>query len=314
MSAKRLFNLTCLALTCASLHAASIGALDLIDKTAGLRNIGTGYAGIAAIDPTYAAHWNPANIVYAEKQSVALAYDQQYEANILTGDSVWLVAPKTPLGFSVVQSEVSGIPRTEDQNGDPLHTGSFSDTYRNYSITFGTRFNTLALGSTFKYLTHEIDTYSANGYGLDLGARLELTSQVALGCIYRNILSDISWSTGTVETLESKVGVGLSLLDTLGELPLVINADYDIGITSVEDFWAIGGELWLMPSLLAMRIGTNAHKDITFGLGVHYHDFITDIAVIFKDKETRLDNVFLFSMGLNFAPPKPESFPWPTQD
>jgi len=47
-------------------YATSIDAVDLLDSSAGLRQIGTGYAGIAAIDPIYAAHWNPANIVYAE--------------------------------------------------------------------------------------------------------------------------------------------------------------------------------------------------------------------------------------------------------
>lgn len=302
MLAKRSSKLFLSILFAGSLYSANIEALDLIDKTAGLRQIGTGFAGIAAVDPTYASHWNPANIVYAEKHSVALAYDQHNDVSFLTGDSVYMYEPHIPIGISVMQSELTQIPETEDHGDVPIKTGTFSDAYRVFGFTMGTRFESIALGITTKYISRAISNYSADGIGVDIGTRLELSSQVALGLVYRNIISDVTWSTGTSEALEKKLGIGFNIIDTLGELPLAINADYDMSISSIENFWAIGGELWLMPKQLALRLGTNENKDTTFGLGVRYEDFFSDVAVVFKDEKTGLDSYVLFSAGLSFNP------------
>ncbi len=299
--AKKSFSILPLLILC-SLQAAQIDALDLMDKTVGLRHIGTGFAGIAAIDPTYASHWNPASIIYAEKHSLAISYDQHFDVSVLSGDSVYMYEKNIPLGFSVIQSSVADIPRTEDHGDIPIKTGTFSDDYRMFGLTMGTRFANMAFGITTKYLSRSLGAYAADGFGLDLGTRLELSSQVALGIVYRNAISDIVWSTGASEALEKKLGLGLTILDTLGELPLAIHADYDIGINSIENFWAVGGEIWLMPKILALRLGTNGHKDLTFGLGVCNNDFFSDIAVVFKDEKTNLSNYVLFSAGMIFTP------------
>jgi hypothetical protein len=273
-----------------------------MDKTAGLMQIGTGYAGIAAKDPTYASHWNPANIAYAEKHSVALNYDQHFDVAVLAGDAIYMYERDIPLGFSVIQSELGNIPETEDHGDMPIKTGSFADTYRTFGLTLGKRFGDTAFGLTTKYLSRSISNYAAQGFGIDLGARLELSSQVALGAVYRNIISDLVWSTGTSESLEKKLGLGLTILETIGDMPLAVNADYDFGLSTIEKFWALGTELWLMPRTLAIRLGTNSHKDITMGLGVRHEDFFSDIAAVFKDQDTLLDSYILFSVGMNFTP------------
>lgn len=274
----------------------------MLDRSAGLRHIGAGYSGLAAIDPTYAAHWNPAGIVYAEAHSAALSYDQQFDVSVLAGDGVYLTDNGLPIGLSFIQSEVTGIPETEDHGDTPVKTGTFADTYRMFGCTLGTYWGDVAVGATAKYLNRSLSTYGADGYGIDLGARYALNPQVGVGLVYRNVFSDILWSTGTSEALEKKLGLGLSVLDTLGDMPLLLNADYDIAISSIENFWALGGELWLMPKLLALRLGTNSHKDITFGLGLRYQDFFTDLAIVFKDEKTNLESYALFSAGIFFTP------------
>jgi len=229
-------------------------------------------------------------------------YDQHFDVSLFSGDAVYMYKPELPLGFSIVQSQISNIPKTEDVGDNPVKLGEFADTYQTFGGTIGFKYADIAFGMTTKYLSRSIDNDNAYGFGVDLGSRVVLTPQVALGTVYRNVISHMSWSTGTTEALEKKLGLGLTILDSLGALPVALNADYTVGISTVSNSWALGGELWLVPQLLAMRLGTNSQKDVTFGLGVRYQDFFSDIAVVFKDQDTLLDNFVLFSAGMSFTP------------
>ena len=192
-----------------------------------------------------------------------MSYNEQFATSIIAADSVMLLDNKTPLGLSFIQSALNDIPETVDSAGEPLKIGSFSDTYRILTATWGTLYSGIAWGCNIKYLSREISKYAAEGYALDLGMQTFLTDQVSFGLAYRNLLSDIIWSTGTSEVLEKRLAVGLSVLDTFGDLPVIINADYGLPLANDSSYWAIGTELWLMPKIFALRLGTNSEKDIT---------------------------------------------------
>lgn len=272
-----------------------------MDRTSGVNYLGGGSAGIARSTSLAAPYWNPAGAAFLKKNSIGLTYYQRLkEVDHISIETSLVVTNNRVLAFNLVQEAVSDIPETVDDGGVALKVGTFSDTYRIVNGTYASRLGPgLYTGGNFKFLTHDIQKESAYGYGLDAGVIKLVDERTNVGVVFKNLLSALSWSTGTDEQLEKRIVFGLSsIVSKKDHNKFILNFDYDI---APEDFkestWYAGGEYWLAESL-ALRAGLNGNEEISLGLGFSYFDLRTDFAYVVLKEE--LENMFLFSFSLDF--------------
>lgn len=277
------------------------GALDIMDRTSGVNYIGGGSAGVARATSLYAPYWNPAGAAFLKKNSLGFNYYQRLkEVDHVSIDASLLVTTNRVLAFNFVQEAVSDIPETVDDGGVALQVGTFSDTTRIINGTYSARIAPgLYAGTNFKFLTHDIQKESGYGYGFDAGFIKLVDERTNLGLVFKNVLSAVSWSTGSEEQLEKRIVFGLSSIVSKKEHnKFILNFDYDIAPENFkESVWYSGGEYWLAESF-ALRAGVNGNEEFSVGFGFYYFDLRTDFAYVVLRED--LENMFLFSFSLDF--------------
>lgn len=274
---------------------------DILDKTSGLEHIGTGFAGVARPYTISAPYWNPAGLCLLDKEAVGFNYYNRMESvSHISIDGFYNYKSNLKAGLNFVQEEVADIPETVQVGNEGVKIGSFSDTYRIYNLALASKLQPGVYGGiNCKLLTRDISDYSASGYGFDFGLINIIDANNTLGLNIKNLISNISWTTGTYEQLERKIIIGLSNKSLLVKKDFYIDFDYEFyTYDSTKNTWFLGCEHWFMPEQMAWRAGFNGYKQMTLGFGFYYYDFRTDLAYIMKDEYFK--DMFLFSLSFDF--------------
>lgn len=183
----------------------------------GARAAALGDAMAAAIEGPDAGYWNPAALALARRPALAsslslLSLGRQFNTAAL--QLAWDPAePPGPGRFSLAQRVgVGGWALTwlsfslgDDFEGRRVDSASFylfSDRQSAYLLSHGRPLNSwLAVGAGLKFYGRVLETFSASGTGLDLGALILLGPRWRLGVSGGDLFSRLSWSTGFEERM-----------------------------------------------------------------------------------------------------------------
>lgn len=186
----------------------------------------------------------------------------------------------------------------EGRQSDTASFYNFSDEQSAYVLSHGRLItNWLAVGAGVKFIQHRIDTFSANGFGSDLGLLLIPHPKFHVGVSVTELFSQIQWSTGYAEQFPYTLRIGLSALILKDWLLLSTQAT---GVQGRQVSYQAGLEL-RYASLLFARAGIN-EQSFTLGGGISVPLYKTRVNFdyAFAPDPLGLGNVQRFSLGLNF--------------
>ena len=272
---------------------------DVLQVSVGARASALGRSVTGIVTDSTAVFWNPAGLGSTDKWDVAATgyhyLEWDYQAASLAGNWQGIGFGVGYLGTSLqgVQESTVGI------NGRGSDTGnSFGETQSvwlagaSIQLPFmeKTRF-----GVTAKELSHQLRTFSASGFGMDIGIQGEVEDWggVRWGIQGVNILRPtLTWNTPSksVETAEMVIRPGISI--PFFNKTLWVNTQIEFQAKTSE--LQVGTEYWVMP-MVALR-GGYAQKHLSLGTGLIMSGFLVD----FSWEGSSLDSVadaYKFSLG-----------------
>jgi len=246
----------------AALAAASLAAPAAAqDPTAGMpgewlarysnaRSLGFGSAYVATADDPLGVMWNPAGLSGMNQNEVRFENAHLFGESSLNSVGFAVPGSRWPsLGVSMVSLGSGDFERTNDLN-DPL--GTFKEGETAWLLTASKAFTPrFAIGANFKLVQQTVESFSAGGFGMDLGAILQVAPGFRLGVSTMNLggpsikLRDVSEAYPT----QVRGGAALGLLQGRGLLALEVDHSDGLG-TQVH----AGAEYWIL-SGVALRMG-----------------------------------------------------------
>lgn len=255
------------------------------------RSAGMGEAYVAVSDDLGALIYNPAGLVDFPLKIIGFNHLQIPEGFTrveFIGGGINL--PNISLGFGFQNKGVISPEELLYPFSENAFQGSFAKKI-NPNLSLG--------GTIYLYLV-TLDTGSASGFGLDLGAIYNLNPNVKIGVVLYNPISFISWSTGTTESAGRKdLVIGTSLKFQIGNIPLLFA--FDFSFFDKMYFYQrlkLGLESNIPNTPIALRMGYNGESNsLSFGLGVKVQRLQFDYAFLYtKD----LSNQHVIGFSLEF--------------
>jgi|LFRM01.1.fsa_nt_gb hypothetical protein len=221
---------------------------------------GMGNAGVGAARGVEGLYYNPAALAHVVRPELSISHSTLGEATDLSFAAAALpITDRGSLGAGVLLLSSEGIPRTIEGSQQPI--GSFD--YLQAVAYIGTGMeiaNGCSAGLTVKGIVGELDDSYCRGYSLEGGVRQQVSDVLAIGFLARDVIGEISWSTGLVEELPTQLlgGAALSLMDGR----LLISGQTDLKFKD----WGVGAE-YSIGGFLQLR-GGYAADSITAGCGL----------------------------------------------
>jgi len=254
--------------------------IDFLNIPAGVRASGMGGAFVAVADDASAAYWNPAGLRRVEPQvlfthnAYLLDMRQEYVAAATQFDRFSLAG-----SFNVL--DAGSIDKT-DISGEVI--GEF----RPFDIALGVSgavglTEALSVGGSVRGVLSDIDTESATGYLVDVGALWEggLIEGLSLGLAVRNLGPSLTFIEESFDTpLNVRYGAAWRFGVPAAQSHVVLAFDGEWLRGGDTRFFA-GGE-WYYGEYIVGRLGLVDvdTQDFATGFGARYNDFIVDYAYV----------------------------------
>jgi hypothetical protein len=248
---------------CAAADAGQAGAY--LRLGVGARAAALGDAMAAAVEGPNAGYWNPAALAQARRPALSsslslLSLGRQYNTAALqlawdpedaprpgtfpmghrAGLGAWSV---TWLGFSLGDD-------FEGRRSDTADFYKFSDRQSAYLLSHGRPLTPwLAVGAGVKLYERVLESFTASGMGVDLGALMLLGPRVRLGVSSSELYSQLRWSTGFEERLPLVLRSSLSFdlgakVRMAGQVTAIEGRNWEAGAgLEVEPWSGIMGRL-----------------------------------------------------------------------
>ena len=214
------------------------------------RSLGLGSAYVATADDPLGVLWNPAGLSFMNQNQVRFENARLFGETSINSLGFAVPGSRWPsLGVAMVSLGSGEFQQTNDMNDE---LGTFKEAETAWLLTASKALTPrIALGANFKLVQQTVESFSAGGFGMDLGAMLHVTPDLRLGVSMMNLggpnlqLRDVQ----EVYPSQFRGGAALSLLQGRGLLALEM--DHSEGLGSR---FSAGAEYWIM-SGIALRMG-----------------------------------------------------------
>ncbi|MFH1259518.1 MAG: PorV/PorQ family protein [Elusimicrobiota bacterium] len=246
----------------------------------GARPAALGNSYTAVTGDVNSINWNPAGLTACLDSQVTFMHNQWLDDSRFEYLGLVNVDNQTNiLGASISYLYVGNI-KGRDEAGNQIDDFKAYDLAVN--LSYATKLtNYLSLGGNLKIIRENIETVTAAGLAVDLGAIYDLSPSLTAGLVVQNLGPAMKYIEKK-ETLPlvAKIGFAYTLLDDALLLTLDANK-----IKDTEIFPTIGAE-YRVKSLFSLRAGYNADPDsisgagLTYGLGLNWKSYSFDYAFV----------------------------------
>lgn len=275
----------------------------------GGRALGLGGAYAALANDATAAYWNPAALSRINYPDIVIMHDERF-GSLVNYDFASVALPyghDASVAFSILRLGVDGIPDTRNAWVDVNGNGLFDDDNRpDYSkITY---FNAsdwavylsyakqsteeFSYGANVKLIRRDLAEHSATGIGFDIGLLYSPLPDLFVALNAQDITTTwVAWSTGRIELITPTLKLGSAYFFELFGGRFAPTFDVDLrfehrrfasvayvkipylGAASIDPH--IGLE-FDFKNTVAVRLGYNDIRQVTFGAGVHLRKLDVD--------------------------------------
>jgi hypothetical protein len=264
----------------------------------GARSLAMGGASVALASDATAGFWNPAGLARIDYPQIVLMHNEQF-GSLLNHDygAVALpVGPSTSLGLSIIRLGIDDIADTRlaglDASGnltydlsqlsriDPNRVTYFNAADWAFFFTYARQTSpSFSYGANLKVLRRSLDSHSATGIGIDVGAWYNPIDGLFLGANLQDITTTfLAWDTGTNELISPNVKVGGAYqLEALGGTFIpAIDLDFRFENRRTASMIHLGrisadahtGLEFQFKKLVSLRAGYSDVKQFTVGAGM----------------------------------------------
>ena len=276
---------------------------------AGCRTIAMGRAAAAVWGGSYALLWNPAGLYQVERNEVSAFHTSLFD-DASTYSSILATHPFLDIGvisFGALQLGVGGIERRDAENR--VVGGDIKNTQTRYVLGYARNvFRGITGGVNLKLDRFVLDSYRANGLGIDAGAGFMTNVSspaidgVAFGLSIVNLVEPkinlVNEEAGDPRGVRVGFSVWRSISDRLGDRLLVA---FDFDKNRYSEMHTHVGVEYRAYDHFAVRGGWDAGIP-TFGCGFELRSFLFDYAY----RSTDLGGNHLFSLAFQFGASRSE--------
>jgi uncharacterized protein UPF0164 len=271
----------------------------------GARYAGMGDVGVSLARDASATYWNPAGL--AEIQTTRLAL-QHNEWMVSMRTETAALAHATDLGvFGLYFSGMylDNIERTTNPSTTPEGTFNVYEIAvqgaYGRSLTHSDKLGDLDVGLAFKGLFSGLDSDTASGWAVDVGAHLRTQIPgLTFGAAGQHLGPKITFIQDP-SPLPATLRVGADYQRTAQQYKSDFAVAYDLEVVNDDDLRNHFGVEWTYARLVSLRggfkTGFDSQKDGSFGVGVQRGGYHFDYA--FTGVENDLGNVHRFSIGID---------------
>lgn len=199
----------------------------------GARVIAMGEAGSTVTNDIVSGYWNPAGLTRMKDFEVGtminvnMGYNRSHNYASF-GNRFGFGA----LGLSWVNANVLDIDGYDD-NGNP--TGTFSDSENNFTLSYANSVGIFSFGLSPKFYLSTLDGETLSGYGVDLGAKLDINQYLEVGAMARDLYGKFDNAT-----IPYQISAGLAAYPLKG---LTLAADAKLE-KDEDPYFCFGAEYW----------------------------------------------------------------------
>ena len=221
-------------LLCASLGVAQIaGTAGAFARMGfGARGIGMSNALTAVSTGEVSTYYNPAVASFSERRSAAatfslLSFDRRL--NFLSYTQA--LQPRGGISVGLINAGVTNI---DGRDGDGVHTEDYSTFENKFYLAFSNRIEErTSIGVAVKlYYSKLFEEVKSTTVGFDIGALVQVTDELSIGAVLKDINSKYQWDTKTVYNQEGKTTT--DLIPNLRRIGVVYQLPSNSGVLSVE--------------------------------------------------------------------------------
>jgi len=223
---------------------------EWLERYSNARSLGFGSANVAIADDPLGVMWNPAGLSFMNQNEVRFENARLFGETSLNSLGFAVPGSRWPsFGVSMVSLSSGDFERTNDVN-DAL--GTFKEGETAWLLSASKAFSPrLAVGLNVKLVQQTVESFTANGSGVDLGALFQVTPGLKLGASLMNLggpsltLRDVAENYPT----QFRGGAALGLLQGRGLVAMELDHADGLG-TQLH----AGAEYWIL-SGMALRMG-----------------------------------------------------------
>jgi len=216
------------------------------------RTLGLGGAYTAMADDPLGILSNPAGLSFMDQNEVRFESARLFEQTSINSFGFAVPGSRWPsLGFAIVSLGTGDIERTNDVNDN---LGSFKESETAYLLTASKSVTPkIALGANFKMVQQSVESFNAGGFGMDLGAIVQVSRDLRLGASVMNAGGPKLKLRDVEEAYPTQVRGGAALTVFNGRGLMSLEADHSEGLGARLH---AGAEYWIQ-SGMALRMGWN---------------------------------------------------------
>lgn len=208
----------------------------------GARGIGIANALSSVKQGNISSYYNPANIVFQNDNIIQtgyaflsldrklnfLSYTRKFEFG-KKEDVGTTLKPRSTAGVSIGLIN-SGVSNIDGRDGQGKQIGNFSTSENQYFIAVANKFSDkLSIGISFKFYYYKLfENFSANGFGLDIGALYSVNQLMNISFVITDLNSKYTWDSGKL--------YGTNGTTSVDKFPLIKRLGFSYKVTS--DFLA----------------------------------------------------------------------------